>query len=260
MKKSVLAAAAAFAIASGAMTIQASAADLQFEPPPPPFQPTWAGFYIGGHVGYGEASVDANARVEGDFGAGPEVQTFSTSLDPSGLIGGVQAGYNWQAGSLVFGLEGDISFTDWEDSAVIIDTNAGDLGGPFPERHVGSVSAEVDFLATIRGRLGYAFDSLLVYGTGGVAFVDATAKGRGQVDGVTTTSESESFNDIGFVAGAGVAWMVIPQTFSVGVEGLYYFLDEKTTLVNDTVDGVNVRATAELDDAWVLRARADFHF
>jgi hypothetical protein len=54
--------------------------------------------------------------------------------------------------------------------------------------------------------------------------------------------------------------MVIPQTFSVGVEGLYYFLDEKTTLVNDTVDGVNVRATAELDDAWVLRARADFHF
>ncbi|HUF43970.1 MAG TPA: hypothetical protein VMN43_01390 [Aestuariivirgaceae bacterium] len=260
MKKSVLAAAAAFAIASGSMSIQASAADLQFAPPPPPFQPTWAGFYIGGHVGYGEASVEANARVRGDFGEVTEVHRFSSSLDPSGLIGGVQAGYNWQAGSLVFGLEGDISFADWDDSAVIFDTDAGDVGGPYAERHVGSVSAEVDFLATIRGRLGYAFNSLLIYGTGGVAFVDATAKGRAQVDGVTTASVSESFNDIGFVAGGGVAWMVIPQTFSVGVEGLYYFLDEKTTLVDDTAGGVDVRATAELDDAWVLRARADFHF
>jgi hypothetical protein len=61
-----------------------------------------------------------------------------------------------------------------------------------------------------------------------------------------------------------MGWMVIPQTFSVGVEGLYYFFDQKETLIHDTIeydDGdLEVRATASINDAWVIRARADFHF
>ena len=65
-------------------------------------------------------------------------------------------------------------------------------------------------------------------------------------------------------AGGGIAWMVIPQTFSVGLEGLYYFFDQEKVLADATFDlgpgDLDVRATATLDDAWVVRTRADFHF
>src|SRR5687767_9292650 len=99
MRKTVLAAAAAFAVASGAMTIQASAADLGCMPPPPPFVPTWQGFYIGGHVGFGE--VDAEVRQEIDFFEFDDetdefedgiFNTFTRGLTGDGLIGGVQGG------------------------------------------------------------------------------------------------------------------------------------------------------------------------
>jgi outer membrane immunogenic protein len=278
MKKTLVAAAAAFAIASGAMIGQASAADLDFMPAPPPpvFVPTWAGFYIGGHVGYGEGDFDT--RLDLDYFDAFDVlendsYSFFNSLSPDGLVGGIQGGYNWQINRLVLGIEADISFTDWSDSRSSF--NRGDVldlgftGLDATEYAFGSTSADIDFLASVRGRLGFAMNNFLLYGTGGIAWADAEASARvvvydSSTDLETTWTGKRSFNDIGFVAGAGMAWMVIPQTFSVGVEGLYYFFDQKKTLIHDTIpydDGdLRVRATASLDDAWVIRARADFHF
>lgn len=277
MKKTVIAAAAAFAMASGAMIIPASAADLEFMPPPPPFQPAWAGFYVGGHVGYGEA--DADVDVDIDYFDIPDPVdeddsfSFSSDLGGDGLIGGVQGGYNWQFNSLVFGIEGDISFTDWSQKSVVFDrSDVLDLGfsGLDPDEDAfGTASVEIDFLASVRGRLGMAFDNFLIYGTGGVAWADADARARIVVDDAefdltTEWTGKESFDDIGFVVGGGMGWMVIPQTFSVGIEGLFYFFDENKTLIDDTIDyddgELDVRATASLDDAWVIRARGDFHF
>jgi hypothetical protein len=69
---------------------------------------------------------------------------------------------------------------------------------------------------------------------------------------------------MGFVAGGGLSWMVIPQTFSVGLEGLYYWFDEEETLFDDTYDlasgELTVNAKASVDNAWVVRLRGDFHF
>lgn len=275
MKKTVIAA-AAFAVASGAMTIQVSAADLDFMPPPPVFVPTWSGFYVGGHVGYGEADFGTEVDLDYFDGIDPAEDdsfSFSNSLTNNGLIGGVQGGYNWQVNSLVFGIEGDVSFADWNDSSATFDSEdvlgLGFTGLDPDEYAFGTASSEIDFLASVRGRLGMAFDNVLIYGTGGVAWADADAKARVVVYDSSTDIETEwtgkeSFDDIGFVVGGGIGWMVIPQTFSVGVEGLYYFFDEKKTLIDDTIaydDGdLDVRATASLDDAWVIRARADFHF
>jgi opacity protein-like surface antigen len=269
MRKTALAAAAACAVASGAMTIQASAADLDFMPPPA-FVPTWQGFYVGGHVGYGEA--DFEGRADADFfdaqGVFLEGDTFRTTLSADGLLGGVQGGFNWQFNGLVFGIEGDVSFTDWSDSSVVFDEPLDEFG--IPADAIGVASVDVDFLASIRGRLGMAFDNVMIYGTGGIAWADAEARARVDLDdgAVTETifSEKESFDDMGFVVGGGLAWMVIPQTFSVGVEGLYYFFDQEETLFEgtftdpETLESTEVRATASLDDAWVIRARADFHF
>jgi outer membrane immunogenic protein len=279
MRKTVIAAAAAFAIASGAMIGQAAAADLDFMPAPPPpvFVPTWAGFYIGGHLGYGEADFDT--RVDLDYfddinAIRNDSYSFFNSLSADGLVGGIQGGYNWQINQLVLGIEADISFTDWSDSSSSFDSSdvrrLGGPGGLSPDEYAfGSTSADVDFLASVRGRLGFAMNNFLIYGTGGIAWADADASARVVVydestDLETTWTGKRSFNDIGFVVGAGMGWMVIPQTFSVGVEGLYYFFDQSKTLIDDTIDydrgELDVRATASLDDAWVIRARADFHF
>lgn len=292
MRKTLVAAAVAFAVASGAMIGQAAAADLEFipAPAPPPFVPTWAGFYIGGHVGYGKAeslnSSPFEARQEIDFfefdpederadadGFLPGVtNTFRQGMTADGLIGGVQGGYNWQVNRLVFGIEGDVSFADWSDSTVTFDALDDDIDGLLEDEDAfGRASIEVDMLASVRGRLGFTFGNAMIYGTGGVAWADATAKARVvfdedvDVDGRFEATDSADFNDIGYVVGGGLGWMVIPQTVSVGVEGLFYFFDEKKTLfderfVLDDGDEVDVRAVASLDDAWVIRARADFHF
>ena len=277
MRKSILAAAAAFALASGAMVGQAAAADLYFEPPAPPppvFVPTWAGFYIGGHLGYGEGTSDYRQDVDIFSNAAiavfpPNYNIFRDSVSPSGVIGGVQGGYNWQMNNFVLGIEGDISFADWGASSTVFDTNAGDLGGPYgDDRAYGTSSTDIDFLASVRGRVGYAMDSVLIYGTGGVAWAEGDARARmvaiddGSV--VAEASGKGSLSDVGWVAGGGLAWMVIPQTMSVGVEGLYYWFKDSTTLIDETFDfgtvSTDIRATAELHDAWVVRARADFHF
>jgi outer membrane immunogenic protein len=245
MRKTVLAAAAAFAVASGAMTIQASAADLDFAPPPPPFVPTWQGFYIGGHVGYGEADFDAGLVDLNDFEDDEDdIVLFEHDLTAGGILGGVHGGYNWQIGSFVLGIEGDISFTDWDDDDDdFLDDEFDGEGGS---------RAQVDFLASVRGRAGIAFDQILLYGTGGIAFADGEVRVS---DG--DTSGTAEFDDIGWVVGGGAEWMVIPQTFSVGVEGLWYFFDDDEDIFDDDDE---VAAEGGFDDAWVVRARASFHF
>lgn len=265
MRKAVVAAAAAFAVASGAMTIQATAADMGYMPAPAPYVPTWQGFYVGGHVGLGEAEFDGGAALD-YFADDPDFDnsdSFRSSLTPDGLIGGAQGGYNWQFNSLVFGVEGDVSFADWGQSAAVFEGDLTDFGGDGDGLAV--ASAEVDMLATVRGRLGMAFDNWMAYGTGGIAWADAQVSGRLDVDGVTQWSGKENFNDMGYVAGGGLAWMVVPQTFSLGLEGLYYWFDQTETLFEEeeiavTEGELDVRATATLDDAWVVRVRGDFHF
>ena len=282
MRKSILAAAAAFALASGAMVGQSSAADLYFEPPAPPppvFVPTWAGFYVGGHVGYGEGKSDYRQDLDFDFDVDPDASnTFRASVSPDGILGGVQGGYNWQVNNFVLGIEGDFSFLDWSESTNVFDANFDEVDGLDEGDAYGTASTDIDFLASVRGRVGYAMDSVLIYGTGGIAWAQADARAtvvaatRDDLAAVPPTSTElsgkGSLDDIAFVAGAGLAWMVIPQTMSVGVEGLYYWFKDSTTLIDEQIDfdqgnnlgDLHVRATAELHDAWVVRARADFHF
>jgi outer membrane immunogenic protein len=77
-------------------------------------------------------------------------------IDARGFVGGAQAGYNFRSGNFVFGIEADASFTD-------LDGDTADNGGN------DIIEADTDFLASLRARLGVAFDTVLLYGTGGVA-------------------------------------------------------------------------------------------
>jgi outer membrane immunogenic protein len=145
------------------------------QPPPPDYYPwLWQGWYGGLHLGYGDAG----------------------SAD--GFVGGVQAGYNWQKAQLVYGLEADITWSDisYSDGVRLCDAALGCVSA--------RVSAEIDWMATVRGRLGYLFQpSLLAYATAGFGFVSGSASASVSGFGL---SDRFSFSDTetDFVYGIGL--------------------------------------------------------
>jgi outer membrane immunogenic protein len=167
LKKNLLASVAAVAlIAAG----PALAADLPLKAPPAVVAAvwSWSGFYVGAHGGYGWGH-DSLSDFNDPFFVGKFPTFTSTGVDPKGALGGLQAGANWQAGSIVGGLEGDLSFTDIKGSSLSIPTpvvsafssNAGSAAN----------SGTFDLLGSGRGRLGYlATPNVLLYGTGGLAW------------------------------------------------------------------------------------------
>ena len=144
MKKLLLAGASLLAMG----VVSASAADLPARMPAKapayvaPMAYSWTGFYLGLNGGYGFGRSEFNGTLP------------SGSFDTSGGLFGATVGYNWQTGPVVFGLEGDI---DWSGMR-----GSGTCGGL-------SCSTRNDYLATIRGRLGYAMDRWMPYITGGAA-------------------------------------------------------------------------------------------
>ncbi len=200
--------AAALALAAGG---QALAADLpQPAPPPPPrapatYVPTTAPVYNWGGVYFG---------INGGYGFGTSTWTDglggSTSNSPNGFLVGGTLGANFQTGAFVFGLEGDLDWTDLKGSST---GGCGTLaGGTVPITVTCKTSN--DWLGTARGRVGYAFDRILFYGTGGGAFGNVMAATPGSGLGSNSTTE------YGWTAGAGIE-AAFAQNWTAKIEYLY---------------------------------------
>jgi outer membrane immunogenic protein len=213
-------------VAASVAAIQiASAADLPrkapaYVPPaPPPF--TWTGFYGGIHAGYGWSDSHANIAVA------PAGLIDPASLDQngSGVIGGGQIGYNWQfAPSWVIGIEGDVSGTG------IRKTTFGPLtagGAPFGVGFTNTAERDIRWLATVRGRLGYAANNWLFYVTGGGAWGEADYTAGPTFAGLFNPI-TFSHNSSGWVAGGGVEYG-FTNNWSARVEYLYYDLGSVTS-------------------------------
>ena len=144
-----------------------------------PIEFSWTGFYLGLNGGYAWGHSDWNNAVAGNVSF--NVKKYQ--------LGGT-FGYNWQAGNFVVGLEGDVD-ASWADGS----TTGGAAGGPCSGT---GCTTRNNWLATGRGRVGYAFDRFLPYITGGAAIgnIKATAANGGSVDKTK----------VGWVAGAGVEW------------------------------------------------------
>jgi outer membrane immunogenic protein len=125
---------------------------------------SWAGPYVGGHVGYGWARAgitDINCYCIADPPF--DFPGFQFKFDYNGWLGGAQLGYNWQLASWVYGLEFDFSFSGMRTS----------FPTPlFPPGTGESFSSKINWFGTGRARLGYAFDRVLPYVTGGFAYAD----------------------------------------------------------------------------------------
>jgi opacity protein-like surface antigen len=184
----------------------AGAADLAVKAPvykaPPVILSDWAGFYLGIHGGYGFGDT----KVDSPF-------DFANASPKGGVFGG-QAGYNWQYGSVVTGLEVDFSGADIKDSGTVL---------VIPGRRPIDVSREVKFdeLASARARLGYVvLPNLLAYGTAGLGWGHSEATVTVS-DGVRSASTSANANSFGWVAGGGLEYKLWGD-FIARAEYLHY--------------------------------------
>ena len=119
------------------------------------------------------------------------------SFDVSGFIGGAHAGYNFQFGTFVVGIEGDVDFSGAEGD--------NDFRANGDVTTVGNLSLDVNWQASLRARAGVAVDRFLIYGTGGVAFADADLDFEGTVDDVAfDSSDGQSF--VGWTIGLGAEY------------------------------------------------------
>ncbi len=195
----------------------------------------WSGLYAGVHIGYGKADYD------GYFDAGEEPEdriAYADYLKLNGGIGGVHIGYNWQRHNIVYGLEASISGTAIKDRATDADTTTGD-----------SIEAEIDYLASFRGRLGIVHNKTYLYATAGLAMADASFSAS---DNNGTTRGKVEFEDTGYVVGGGFEKILTPEGLRLKVEGLYYKFDDTidtSTLTADSDPG----DFARFDDIWTVK-------
>jgi outer membrane immunogenic protein len=215
--------------------VPALAADMAVKAPPPPPPPapvySWTGFYVGGDVG--ALWTKANGVWDPlpdviDFG---EFEIFG-DLNKTAFVGGLHAGYNWQfAPTWVVGIEGDWS---WPDDAKTSFNQPWDnfITGIRPSTQT-SMSIAPDWLATVRGRIGYLVTpSALLYFTGGGAWADVNYTASAMNEPAPTYVASTSFSKTvsGYVLGGGLEW-VLWSHWSVRAEYLFYHLNTNTGVV-----------------------------
>jgi outer membrane immunogenic protein len=229
---------------SGAM-----AADMAVKARPiaPPVW-TWTGFYVGVNGGWIESNNNRLTNVGTDTGPGGLGSLVNAGSIPialtgfrnsGGMVGGT-AGYNWQVDpNWVVGIEGDI---DWVSAKRTF--NTGFITAPGFVPVATAYNRELDWLATFRGRLGYAVaPSFLVYGTAGLAvgqvrignqFICPTCGPPASTEASTTNTNSSA--EAGWTVGAGAEWKFAPA-WSVKAEYLYVDLGTHSSLITYTYGG-----------------------
>jgi outer membrane immunogenic protein len=218
-------------------SISAFAADLPMRTKAPPMAPipvySWTGFYVGGNVGYAWGNGDTFVNPLPSAATFVNLLPQTLSPDPKGVIGGVQAGYNWQSGQFVLGVEADIQGADVKGDArqsPIIQNN----GTPFPGAGFLNVHERLNWFGTARLRAGYTpVDRLLLYVTGGVAFGDVDYSAQTDFRPVGTEQYPAAFSrtKVGWTAGAGAEW-AFAQNWSAKAEYLFMDLGNESTIAN----------------------------
>jgi outer membrane immunogenic protein len=199
----------------------------------------WTGFYVGGNVGGQWGSADLSTSTistpAGYFAASsiPAIAAVGAQgVNSSSVTGGFTAGYNWQVNQAVLGLEGDINYFGFKGSA------SGSALYPCcaPTGFTVNSSVSADWLATIRGRIGFlAAPTWLLYATGGAAIADV--KGNFSfTDTFSAATESGAIRDtrLGWTAGVGTEY-AFGGGWSFKAEYLYVDLGRASTTSTNLV-------------------------
>jgi len=189
----------------------------------------WTGFYIGGHGGYGWGNHDGTLTVEG---VDPDTHfppSAARSYDLEGGFGGGQIGLNFQHESIVFGIEADVSYADIDGTVSGTTHTFGTGWGSYTK----NITTEIEWLGTLRGRLGIDVGPALIYGTGGFAWAKTEGEqvtyfnggiapvnqGGGGPAGIHAISSDDKWLS-GWTVGGGVEW-ALSKNWSLKGEYLY---------------------------------------
>jgi outer membrane immunogenic protein len=228
----------------------------------------WTGFYLGGNAGYawGTARVKTAFAIPGFPPA--NVATLSAAASPKinvdGFIGGGQAGYNWQSGNWVLGVEGDFDYFGLHGSRAVagrfpppgLNLNALVLP-PIPFGVATSVST--DWLATLRPRVGVTLNNLLFYGTGGLAIASEKFRQTAVIGAVTDTTALSTVQ-VGWTVGGGVELALNPA-WSLKAEYLYVDLGTTGAKAGTFNPAVVALSSSKMSlTSNIVRAGFNYHF
>ncbi len=215
----------------------AAAADLPVAPRPAPAAPIvyapaaydWTGFYFGGHLGAGYSNSSWSDPITG---------IGNDTFNKWGLLGGAQVGANVQFNALVLGLEGDFSWTG------IKGTGRDSIGE--------ALNTNVQWTSTVTGRIGAAFDRLLIYGKGGLAL----AEDQSSLTDFGGNSASVSFMRTGWTAGGGLEY-ALTKTVSAKIEYDYLSFGSKTLTFATPLETVSSSSSLNVHE---IKAGINFKF
>lgn len=185
--------------------------------------PLWTGFYAGVNGG-GSFGASENLRVTNNADL---TQADIGQFYRDGGFGGGQIGYNWSGFGLgnqvVLGIETDIQGAGINSSFTRNDLNYGYAPAAFDAKQ------SIDYFGTVRGRLGYAFGSALLYATGGLAYADVNTQVHiaGTAGGGFTNYLNSDQVETGWVVGGGLEYLFAPS-WSLKVEYQYIDLGKQT--------------------------------
>jgi outer membrane immunogenic protein len=183
---------------------------------------SWTGFYAGFNAGYGWANSSTTATPFQNFPGLVVIPPFAFSQNLNGAVFGFHGGYNYQIASWVVGVEGDFDWAGINNASSSLAISPGS-GGTATDGFM--AHQNIQWLASIRGRLGYAWGPSLLYVTGGGAWDERNnnllVSTNTNVAGAAASAASFSTTKSGWVIGAGYEWMITPNWIVRG-EYLHY--------------------------------------
>jgi outer membrane immunogenic protein len=235
---------------SAVMGTPASAADMSIKAPAPvPYN--WTGFYLGGEVGGGWATDTVTHDAASTLFPNGFVDS---SVHPSGVLGGIYGGYNYQINHLVLGIDGDYTWSHLSGTA----TETTPIFS-----FASTVHDNVNWIATVTGRIGYANDNWLFFAKAGGAWTGWSSNGTViNTAGALDTMSTSSTNRDGWTVGGGLEYGLGPHV-SVKLEYDYVGLEVANfnLLVTKVSTGVVTAeprsATSSLN---MIKAGVDYRF
>ena len=220
---------------------------------------TWTGFYIGLNAGYafGQGRSASYYPANEYFNINNVSPFGSYNTNVNGFTGGGQIGYNWQTGNFVFGLEADINYVAGKKTASAV------FDPPNLPTTFLRLRSELDYLGTVRARLGYAaMPNLMLYLTGGLAYgktsnssaLDDEIPGPGWFYGRSSSTK------VGWTVGAGGEY-AFTRNITAKLEYLYYDLGSSSHLGTPVFDADGVAPRASFTNKGsIVRAGINYKF
>ena len=240
MKQAVFKRMLVVSAAVSVLSASAFAADLPTSKPAPALPPVtaynWSGFYLGGYAGGAFGSARLNDVP---------FPTLVNENALSGFTGGGLAGFNYQAGALVAGVEGEFGYDGAQGSQNFLS------GGPgLPRRE----EFDESYVGRVRGRVGYAFDRVLLFAAGGVSLADGNVT---LIHEDTGLQESNGESRVGFNVGAGFDY-AFTQNWIGRFEYIYDNFGKETYTFPNPAAGFDTRKVSFTENT--LRAAIEYKF